>query len=67
MTLESLLVREHALVDALLAAQTNKEIGAALGFSENTVKVYLSRLYQKYHVRSRMQLANLMREKASAL
>jgi hypothetical protein len=35
----------------------NKEIGAALTISEGTVKVYLSRLFQKVGAKDRFELA----------
>jgi DNA-binding CsgD family transcriptional regulator len=39
--------RERQIVEQLALGKRNKEIGFALGLSEGTVKVYLSRLKQK--------------------
>lgn len=39
--------RERQIITLVAEARTNCDIGAALGISEGTVKVYLSRLYSK--------------------
>ena len=53
----SLTPRESQLVTLLAQGLKNKEIGAALGISEGTVKVYLTRLFQKVGVKDRFELA----------
>jgi DNA-binding NarL/FixJ family response regulator len=53
----SLTRREGQLVGLLSQGLKNKEIAAALSISEGTVKVYLSRLFQKVGVKDRFELA----------
>ena len=49
--------REGQLVTLLSQGLKNKEITTALGISEGTVKVCLSRLFQKLGVKDRFELA----------
>jgi DNA-binding NarL/FixJ family response regulator len=49
--------REGQLVSLLSQGMKNKEIAAALMVSEGTVKVYLSRLFEKAGVKDRFELA----------
>ncbi|MCS7314515.1 MAG: response regulator transcription factor [Bryobacterales bacterium] len=49
--------REAQLVNLLAQGYKNKEIAYALGISEGTIKVYLSRLYRKVGVKDRYELA----------
>ena len=49
--------REGQLVSLLSQGLKNKEIATTLMISEGTVKVYLSRLFQKVGVRDRFELA----------
>ena len=49
--------REGQLVSLLSQGLRNKEIATALMISEGTVKVYLSRLFQKLGVKDRFELA----------
>src|SRR5580658_6480328 len=49
--------REGQLVSLLSQGLKNKEIATALTISEGTVKVYLSRLFQKLGVKDRFELA----------
>lgn len=49
--------REGQLVSLLSQGMKNKEIAAILMVSEGTVKVYLSRLFQKAGVKDRFELA----------
>jgi DNA-binding NarL/FixJ family response regulator len=49
--------REGQLVTLLSYGLRNKEIAATLRISEGTVKVYLSRLFQKVGVKDRFELA----------
>jgi two-component system, NarL family, nitrate/nitrite response regulator NarL len=53
----SLSRREGQLVTLLTHGLRNKEIANTLGISEGTVKVYLSRLFQKVGVKDRFELA----------
>src|SRR5271165_5151881 len=53
----SLTRREGQLVSLLSQGMKNKEIATALNISEGTVKVYLSRLFQKLGVKDRFELA----------
>jgi DNA-binding NarL/FixJ family response regulator len=49
--------REGQLVTLLAQGLKNKEIATALRISEGTVKVYMSRLFQKVGVKDRFELA----------
>jgi len=49
--------RESQLVSLLAQGLRNKEIATALSISEGTVKVYMSRLFQKVGVKDRFELA----------
>src|SRR5215813_9458375 len=53
----SLTQREGQLVSLLSQGLKNKEIATTLMISEGTVKVYLSRLFQKVGVKDRFELA----------
>ena len=53
----SLTRREAQLVSLLAQALKNKEIAFTLNVTENTVKAYLSRLFQKVGVKDRLELA----------
>jgi DNA-binding NarL/FixJ family response regulator len=49
--------REGELVALLSQGMKNKEIATAMSISEGSVKVYLSRLFQKLEVKDRFELA----------
>jgi two-component system nitrate/nitrite response regulator NarL len=49
--------RERQLAGLLTQGMKNKEISYSLGITEGTVKVYLSRLFQKVGVKDRFELA----------
>ncbi len=49
--------REGQLVSLLACGMKNKEVAAALGLSEGTVKVYLAKLFKKLGVKDRFELA----------
>jgi DNA-binding NarL/FixJ family response regulator len=51
--------RELQVIDRVVAGQTNAEIGHALGLSEKTVESHLRRLFDRYAVLSRTELAVL--------
>ena len=53
----SLTRREGQLVALLAQGLKNKEIATAMNLSEGSVKVYLSRLFQKLDVKDRLELA----------
>jgi DNA-binding NarL/FixJ family response regulator len=53
----NLTLREGQLVTLLAQGMKNKEIATALYLSEGTVKVYLSRLFQKTGAKDRFELA----------
>lgn len=59
--------REKEIVDGVLAAKPSKQMAFELGLTPNTVRVYLSRLFDKLNVSGRMELANLVRENREAL
>ncbi len=48
--------REREVVDLLLEGNSNKAIAAALHISERTVEFHLKNIYDKFQVRSRVEL-----------
>jgi DNA-binding CsgD family transcriptional regulator len=51
-------LQENKIKELILAGKTNKQIGAELYISVNTVKTHISNIYQKLGVRSRKDLIN---------
>lgn len=51
--------RELQVIEAVVAGRTNAEIGAHLGVSEKTVESHLHRLFDRYGLLSRTELAVL--------
>lgn len=51
--------RELQVIAAIVAGRTNAEIAARLGLSEKTVETHLHRLFDRYGVMSRTELAVL--------
>lgn len=49
--------REMQIKQGTMLAKSNKEIAYDLGITENTVKVYSSRLYQKLGIHTRLELS----------
>lgn len=49
--------RERQIVDAVLRGRSNDEIGAELGISRKTVEGHLSKLFQRFAVGTRVDLA----------
>jgi DNA-binding NarL/FixJ family response regulator len=49
--------RETEILQWLAKGQSNKEIGANLGISDNTVKIHLKNILRKLHMNSRVQAA----------
>jgi DNA-binding CsgD family transcriptional regulator len=58
--------REQTVVQCVLDGHQNKEIAYQLGISENTIKVYLCKLYRKLNVGDRLQLNNWARAYAES-
>lgn len=54
---ERLTQREHEVLTRLTEGVTNKEMAAALGISENTVKYHLKHILAKLHAQSRTEVA----------
>ena len=54
---QSLTQREEALVRAIARGLSNRQIAAEFRISEQRVKNRLSVIYQKLHVRNRLELA----------
>ena len=52
-----LTAREREVVREIVAGRKNGEIAVALGIKEQAVKNVLSVVYQKCHVRNRLELA----------
>ena len=52
--------RETEIIQALLAAQSNKAIAAQLGISEQSVKNRLTQLYRKLGIHSRLELMKVL-------
>ena len=52
---ESLTDRETEILRLIASGAANKEIAAALGISENTVKTHISNLFQKLGARDRTE------------
>jgi len=53
--LEQLSERERKVLELLARGQFYKEIADSLGIAQNTVHSYIRRIYEKLHVRSRME------------
>jgi DNA-binding NarL/FixJ family response regulator len=49
--------REKEVLELLVGGRSNKEIGAALGIEERTVKAHISKLMQKNGVKNRLALS----------
>lgn len=49
--------RERSVAEAVAAGHTNKEIARALDITERTVKAHLGSVFEKLHIRDRLQLA----------
>jgi len=65
--LATLSVRERQILAAVVAGQSNAEIGAALFVSEKTVRNSLTRIFEKLGVRTRTQAAVLARDRGFSL
>ena len=49
--------RERDLLRGIIAGRTNREMALEFGLSEQSIKNVLSTVYQKCHVRNRLELA----------
>jgi DNA-binding NarL/FixJ family response regulator len=49
--------RERDVIRGIMAGRKNREIARDLGLREQAVKNVLSRVYEKCHVRTRLELA----------
>jgi two-component system, NarL family, nitrate/nitrite response regulator NarL len=49
--------REKEIVEVLVLGYSNKEIASRFGISPQTVKNHLARLFEKFGVSSRLELA----------
>jgi DNA-binding NarL/FixJ family response regulator len=49
--------REREIVKGIAHGRTNREVAADLGISEQTVKNQLTVVFQKLHVKNRLELA----------
>jgi DNA-binding NarL/FixJ family response regulator len=49
--------REHEVLVMIVKGRSNKEIAAAMGISENTVKVHTTRVFEKLNVADRLEAA----------
>lgn len=58
--LSALTRRELDVAKGVAQGLANKEIGARLGVTENTVKAYLGHIFQKNGIANRLQLALLV-------
>ena len=56
--------RESEIFDLLAAGLTNKEIGRRLNVAEKTIKGYVTHIFEKLHVRNRVEAAMLSRSEA---
>jgi DNA-binding NarL/FixJ family response regulator len=52
-----LTAREHDVVRLVVDGRSNDEIGAALGIGSKTVETHLSRIFERFGVASRTELA----------
>jgi DNA-binding CsgD family transcriptional regulator len=57
--LANLSMREHQVVECVVAGLRNRNIAQELGISENTVKFHLRKIFRKLDVTSRAELATL--------
>src|SRR5262245_19204848 len=59
--LAQLSFRESEILNLLAAGLKNSEIGRRLGVTEKTIKRYVTRIFEKLHVRNRVEAAMLLR------
>jgi len=54
---EEMSPREKEVLRGLARGQTNRELAAALGVAESTVKIHIQNIFKKTCLRSRVQAA----------
>jgi two-component system nitrate/nitrite response regulator NarL len=54
---ELLSSRQRQIFDLVVVGQSNKEIARTLGLSESTVKIHITKLFEKLGVRNRSAVA----------
>lgn len=59
---EELSPRENEVLKLVAEGRANKEIAMDLGISVQTVRVHVKHIYEKLHIRSRVEAANWYRE-----
>jgi len=59
--------REGEIFNLLASGLTNREIGQRLGVTENTIKRYFTRIFEKLHVRNRVEAAMLSRSHRTSM
>lgn len=62
--LADLTERERQVLEQVAAGHSNREIASELHLSEKTVKQYMTNIFQKLHVRNRVEAALLVRKNA---
>jgi DNA-binding NarL/FixJ family response regulator len=60
---DELTERERQILELIAVGTSNKEIGQKLFLTEKTIKHYVTNIFQKLHVRNRVQAALLAQEK----
>ncbi|MCC3374897.1 response regulator transcription factor [Cohnella sp. REN36] len=60
---EGLTAREKEILQEVARGQTNRDVAAALGLSEHTVKNHLKNILQKLHLDNRVQLTRYAYER----
>ncbi|GAC1301290.1 MAG: response regulator transcription factor [Vulcanimicrobiaceae bacterium] len=63
---EPLTPRQHAVLEQLRHGRSNRQIAADLGIEEVTVKVHISAILRKLHVKNRLQAVVVARETLGA-
>jgi two-component system response regulator DevR len=64
--LASLSTQERRVLALVADGLTNKQVGAQLGLSENTVKNYLVNVFEKLQVKRRAQAAAIYVQRSGA-
>jgi len=54
---ESLTLRQATIIEAIISGSSNKDIAGDLSLSERTIKYHLTRIFAKFGVSNRMELA----------
>ena len=62
--LDELTDREHQILNLVSEGLTNREIGEHLHLAEKTIKHYMTNVLQKLHVRSRVEAALFLKDRA---